>query len=171
MKTGLIIVTISMLAACIAPPLSHSQAASVLKNEIRQLYNDTVASYDRLKDKIKNAEQTRHIARIKKQVEDYYTLALTLEKQEKYTKAAYCCEEILKITDNIEIKRYIRKKNNELKKQAMKSKKLAVARISEEKRAHKKKTGAGMEEEQIEPRMRFLEKLEGRIKKLERSKK
>ncbi|MFH1846685.1 MAG: hypothetical protein ABH869_03930 [Candidatus Omnitrophota bacterium] len=175
---GSVVITITVLL--ILPFSDKTFAAETIvtqKENIRRLYNDALFSYSELNDKIEIVEQTEYLKNIVQEMNNYLELARKLETQEKYHEAIKCYTEILSLSQDPEVKRFISSRNKTLKRLAQKTQKSVSQEISKQKKAmlnaRKPTRKSKMEnlDKQHDRRTQLLSELTQRLQQLEQEQK
>jgi len=103
--------------------------ADIHKDRIRRIHNDSMVSYDAVKDKVTSKKEATHLEELNNEVNEYYELAKTLEARGEYANAAKCYEKIIELTDGSNVKAFITKTNERLKSDADDEKRAAAQKV------------------------------------------
>ena len=112
-------------------PAAFTQSVETHKSDIYSLHASAAASHNKLKDKIRIKEENRHLEYVKKEILDYYDLAVKLEKSGHLEQANKCYERIDALTSDKKMKNYIKRRKKALKKLAQEEKKLLMKEMKE----------------------------------------
>lgn len=124
MKIKCLIITLSMsLLPC---GFSFGQSADTGDTEIsdyplESIYQASREAHRKLPEKIREKKSKQKLAKIRAEVEYYYKLALTLEKQGKYEGAGKCYEKITELCRDFGVRNHMVKEYNTLIQNAGKS--------------------------------------------------
>ncbi|MDD5634729.1 MAG: hypothetical protein PHW46_05600, partial [Candidatus Omnitrophica bacterium] len=89
----------------------HARTAEVNNSpqeaDIKHIYENSPQLYEKMQEKAKQDRQNKHITEIKHQIQKYYNLAVTLERNGKYADAAECYKKISALGDDPIFKAYL----------------------------------------------------------------
>ena len=132
-KTSLKVLFV-LFVLCLSSRLVYSDddtltAETAEKQEIQRIYTKSDSMKKDLEDKIEQDKKYASLANIREQIQEFFTLAKSLEEMGDYENAAKCYQKILRLTKDPHIKKYIKQKSKELKELSTKQRDLAKKRV------------------------------------------